>query len=307
MTTDTDLSTVLATEAAPPVDPTLPRRKPTAVHFFMLLPAVALFTLFITYPALQGVFFSFTNFAGYGDWRWIGLANYVALFTDPAILDAYRFTFLFAVCTTIGTNVIALGLAVVLNSKVRWPNAWKAIYFVPMVLSGLVVAYCFQYLFSQTIPQIVRFGPLGTGILSDPNYAWLGIVFVTIWQSLPGAVIIFLAGLSSVGPDIYEAGELDGAGSWDQFRFLTLPLLAPFVIINTVLGLKGFLGAYDVIVGLTGGGPGTATRSIAMSIVQTLNTSDYAYGSASSVVFAIVTILLSVAQLAIIRLIGRNS
>ena len=296
-----------AAQAASAIDPGLPRRKPSTVHYLMLLPSVVLFSIFITYPALQGVVYSFTNFAGYGDWKWIGLANYQALFSDPNIYQSYAFTFLFAVTATILTNGIALALAVVLTSKIKWPGVFKAIYFVPMVLSGLVISYVFQYLFSQGLPQLIAFGPLHDGILADPNYAWMGVVFVAVWQALPGSIIIFMAGLSSVGPDIYEAGELDGAGAWKQFRFLTLPLLAPFVIINTVLGLKGFLGIYDIVVGLTNGGPGLATTSISMSIVNTLGSSDYAYGSASSVVFAIVTILLSVAQLGVIRLMGSRS
>ncbi len=291
---------------APATDDQLPRKRPTLTHYLMVLPAVALFSIFITLPAIQGVVFSFTNFAGYGEWRWIGWANYRAMVQDPVTWDSYRFTISFALGTAILTNVIALFLAVMLNSKIRWSNAFKGIYFVPMVLSGLVVAYCFQYIFSQAIPQIIPFGPLGRGMLSDPFWAGVAVVLVSTWQSLPGSIIIYLAGLSSVGTDIYEAGTIDGATAGEQFRYLTLPLLAPFVIINTVLGLKNALNVYDVIIGLTAGGPGTATRSIAMSIVKTLETSDYSYGSANAVVFAIFTILLSIAQLALIRRIGAS-
>lgn len=291
---------------APATDDQLPRKRPTLTHYLMVLPAVILFSIFITLPAIQGVVFSFTNFAGYGEWRWIGWANYRAMVQDPVTWDSYRFTISFALGTAILTNVIALFLAVMLNSKIRWSNAFKGIYFVPMVLSGLVVAYCFQYIFSQAIPQIIPFGPLGRGMLADPFWAGVAVVLVSTWQSLPGSIIIYLAGLSSVGTDIYEAGTIDGATAGEQFRYLTLPLLAPFVIINTVLGLKNALNVYDVIIGLTAGGPGTATRSIAMSIVKTLETSDYSYGSANAVVFAIFTILLSIAQLALIRRIGAS-
>ncbi|MDO9417764.1 carbohydrate ABC transporter permease [Pararhizobium sp.] len=289
------------------VDDGLPKKKPHFVHYAMLIPAIILFSIFITLPAIQGVVYSFTNYAGYGDSRWIGFANYQALFGDPAILEAYSFTFIFAIATTLFVNVLSLALAVLLNSKIKWSTLFKAIYFIPMVLSALVVAFCFQYIFSQALPRLVSFGPLHEGILSNPGYAWLGVVFVAVWTAFPGSVIMFLAGLSSIGPDVYEAGEIDGASPWDQFRQLTLPLLAPFLVINTVLGLKGFLGAYDIIVGLTNGGPGTATRSVAMTIVNTLNTSDYAYGAANSVVFAVVTILLSIAQLGLIRFMGKKS
>jgi len=273
----------------------------------MLIPPLVLFTLFIVWPAIQGAIYSFTNYAGYGEYNFIGLANYKAMFEDPNVGTSYRFTLLFAVVTTLVVNVTALLLAVLLNSKTRWPNLWKGIYFIPMVLSGLVVAYCFSYLLNQSIPKFITWGPLGSGILANEGWAWLGVVFVTAWAGLPGSVIIYLAGLSSIGSEVYEAGELDGAKPLGQFRYLTLPLLAPFVVINTVLGLKGYLNAYDIIIGLTGGGPAGATTSIAMSIVGTLNSSDFAYGVANAMVFFVATIVLSLLQLGFVKLMGRKS
>ena len=310
--TTTPTLTVTAPKAGPgtasfAVDPDLPRKKPSLTHYLMVIPPVLLFTLFIIVPAIQGAFYSFTNYAGYGAWHTVGLANYRAMFDDPAIRKAYGFTFLFGVVTTVVVNVVALFPAVLLNSKIRWPNWWRGVYFLPMVLSGLVVAFCFQYLLNQSIPRFIHWGPLGSGLLSNEKWAWTGVVFVTAWIAFPSAVIIYLAGLSSIGSEIYEAGELDGAKPTAQFRRLTLPLLAPFIIINTVLGLKGLLGAYDIIVGLTGGGPSGATTSISMSIVNTINNSDFAYGSAQAMVFFLVTIVLSLLQLLLVKKIGKKS
>ncbi|MFT3834282.1 MAG: sugar ABC transporter permease [Micropruina sp.] len=288
-------------------DPGLPRKKPTLTHYLMVLPALLGFAGFIVVPAIQGAFYSFTNYAGYGEWHFIGWTNYVAMFQDPNVGDAYKFTLLYAIVATILMNVASLLLAVVLNSKTRWPNLWKGIYFIPMVLSGLVVSYCFQYLMNQSIPKIITWGPLGEGLLTNAQWAWMGIVFVTIWAGFPGTVIIYLAGLSSIGADVYEAGDLDGATPVTAFRHLTLPLLAPFVIINTVLGLKGYLNAYDIIIGLTNGGPSGATTSIAMGITKTVESSDVAYGSANAMIFFVVTILLSLLQLGIVKLMGRKS
>ncbi|WP_415084371.1 carbohydrate ABC transporter permease [Micropruina sp.] len=288
------------------VDPGLPKKKPALAHYLMVLPALLGFTLFIVVPAIQGAFYSFTNYAGYGDWHFIGFANYIAMFQDPNVGQAYTFTLIFAIVTTLLLNAIALFLAVLLNSKTKWPNLWKGIYFIPMVLSGLVVSYCFQYLMNQSIPKIITWGPLGEGILTNANWAWLGVVFVTLWASFPGTVIIYLAGLSSIGGEVYEAGELDGATAFGQFRHITLPLLGSFIVINTVLGLKNLLNAYDIIIGLTNGGPSGATTSIAMSITSTVASSDVAYGSANAMVFFVVTILLSVAQLGVVKLMGEK-
>jgi raffinose/stachyose/melibiose transport system permease protein len=158
----------------------------------------------------------------------------------------------------------------------------------------------FSFLFSNTLPALatsVGFGPLEQSILGNPDLAWLSIVIVSAWQTIPGALLVYTAGLTSIPGDLYEASALDGASSWKQFRSITMPLIAGFIVINTVLGVKGYLGAYDVIVGLTGGGPGTSTSSVAMTIFSGFTGGDYAYQMANATIFFIVTILISVIQL----------
>jgi ABC-type molybdate transport system permease subunit len=120
-------------------------------------------------------------------------------------------------------------------------------------------------------------------------------------RSIPGAMIIYLAGLLSIPGEVYEAASLDGSGAWRQFRSITFPLVFGYVIINSILGLKNFLNVYDVIVGLTNGGPGTATTSIAMTIFTGFSSGDYAYQMANAVLFFILTIVVSLLQLSLIR------
>lgn len=124
---------------------------------------------------------------------------------------------------------------------------------------------------------------------------------MTAWQAVPGAVIIYLAGLLAISPEVYEAASIDGAGAWRQFRSITFPLIFGYVVINTILGLKGFLNAYDIIVGLTNGGPGTATMSVAMTIFTGFTSGDYAYQMANAVIFFLVTVIISLIQLQLIR------
>jgi raffinose/stachyose/melibiose transport system permease protein len=270
----------------------------------MLFPAVAAFTLFITVPAVIGIFYSFTNYVGYGHWHFIGLINYESAFSDPNIRHSYAFTLLFSITTTIVVNALGLIIALGLNSKIKFRKTFRAVYFLPMVISGLVISYVFNYLFSTSIPMIAKslgVTPFTTSILTSSHWAWLAIVFVSTWQTLPSAIIIYLAGLVAIPGEVYEAAAIDGSTTWDKFRYITLPLMLPFVVINSVLALKGFLNAYDVIVGLTNGGPGTATQSIAMSIFTGFTGGDYAYQMANAVLFFIVTILLSLSQLLIIR------
>ncbi|GAB14927.1 putative sugar ABC transporter permease protein [Arthrobacter globiformis NBRC 12137] len=301
-------------QAAPPaastVPPKTPRRSVRAkgridpAYYWMVVPVLALFAFFITLPALVGVFFSLTNYAGYGDWKFIGLSNYVNIFKDPAILQSYIFTFVFALTTTVVVNIVALAIALGLNAKIKWRTGIRTVFFIPMVLSALVVSFVFNYLFSNTLPVLAdRFGvtPLATSILANENYAWLAIVLVTVWQAAPGATIIYLAGLQSVPAEVYEAADLDGAGSFRQFRSLTLPLILGYLVINVILGFKGFLGTYEIIVGLTGGGPGMATQSVAMRIFSGFTGGDYSYQMANAVIYFLITLLISVIQLRLIQ------
>jgi len=225
-------------------------------YLFMIIPAIVLFTFFIIYPAVQGMFWSFTNYVGYGSWHFIGLANYQAAFADPTIRDSYGFTLLFAVVACILTNVVAMSLAIALNAKIRWRAGFRTIFFIPMVLSGLVVSYIFTFILSTSVPIIagaIHFAPLESSILANQHTAWLGIVFVASWVAIPGAIIIFLAGLVSIPSEVYEAAPIDGASAWKQFQKMTFPLLFPFFIINTILTFK----AAWVISG--GSSPGSRT------------------------------------------------
>jgi raffinose/stachyose/melibiose transport system permease protein len=255
------------------------------------------------------MFYSFTNYVGYGAWHSIGFANYKAAFSDPTIRDSYGFTLLFAVVACIVTNVVALALAIALNAKIKWRSGLRTVFFMPMVLSGLVVSYVFTFIISTSVPVIsgvIHFAPLESNILANQHLAWLGVVFVASWVAIPGAIIIFLAGLTGIPTEVYEAASIDGASAWTKFRHMTFPLLFGFLVINTILTFKNFLNVYDIVVGLTGGGPGTATTSVAQTIFSGFFNGDYAYQMANAVIFFLVTLLFAIFQLSVIRRRGGN-
>src|SRR5579859_1747772 len=210
-------------------------------YLLMIIPAIALFTFFIIFPAIEGMFYSFTNFVGYGAWHYVGFANYQAAFADPTIRDSYGFTLLFAVVACVVTNVVAMALAIALNSRIKWRAGFRTIFFMPMVISGLVISYVFTFIISTSVPIIageIHFAPLESSILANQHTAWLGVVFVASWQAIPGAIVIFLAGLTSIPTEVYEAASIDGASAWKQFQRMTFPLLFPFFVINTILTFK---------------------------------------------------------------------
>ncbi len=284
------------------------RRGVEGIYYVFLLPSLIIFTLAITVPAVIGIFFSFTNSIGFGDWEFVGLINYVAMFSDPAILQSYFFTFGFATVTVILVNAIAFLLAVGLTAQIKIKTGLRTIFVIPMVVSGIIIAYVFNFLFSNSVPafgQALGIDALSESILANPDLAWVGIVIVTAWQAIPGTLLIYIAGLLSIPSEVYEAADLDGAGKWQQLLRITVPLVAGYIVINVILGFKNFLNAYDVIVGLTNGGPGTATRSIPMTIVTGFTGGDYAYQMANATMFFVIVVVISLIQLRLTR--GRNA
>src|SRR5690606_4654239 len=283
-------------------------RRVEPIYYFFLVPTLVLFTLAITLPGAIGIFFSFTDSIGIGDWSFNGLTNYIAMFSDPAILQSYLFTFGFSIATVIVVNLAAFLLAVGLTSRIRFKTGLRTVFVIPMVISGIIIAYVFNFLFSNSIPAAgaaTGISWLQTSLLANPDLAWVAIVIVTAWQAIPGTMLIYIAGLLSVPGEVYEAASIDGASKAQQLARITVPLVAGYVVINIILGFKGFLNAYDIIVGLTNGGPGTATRSVAMTIIAGINGGDYAYQMANATIFFIVAVLISLLQLSLTR--GRNA
>ncbi|MEZ2370889.1 carbohydrate ABC transporter permease [Arthrobacter sp. RCC_34] len=284
------------------------RRRVEPVYWLFLLPSLVLFTLAITVPGVIGITFSFTDSIGVGDWSFNGLTNYIALFSDPAILQSYLFTFGFSIVTVLVVNVIAFLLAIGLTARIRFKTGLRTVFVIPMVISGIIIAYVFNFLFSNSLPAVgtaTGVTWLQTSLLANPDLAWVAIVAVTAWQAIPGTLLIYIAGLLSVPGDVYEAADLDGASKTQQLLRVTMPLVAGYVVINVILGFKGFLNAYDIIKGLTDGGPGTSTRSIAMSIIAGFNGGDYGYQMANATIFFVVAVLISLLQLSLTR--GRNA
>ena len=274
-----------------------------STYYWMVWPALIAFAAFHTLPMIIGIFFSFTNYAGYGEWNFVGVANYLNLFRDDRVLQAYGFSFLFAIVATILTNVIALTIAMGLNAKIRARNFWRGVYFVPYVLAILVIGYVFQFLFSNSLPKILSGIPLfAENILTNPDWAWTAIVALAVWQACAFSIIIYLAGLQTIPGELYEAASLDGAKPWRQFRSITFPLISAFFTINVVLSLKGFLQVFDPIISLTNGGPGTSTESVTMLIFRGgFSGGEFAYQTANAVVFFIVITIVSLLQFRVLQ------
>ncbi len=272
----------------------------TKTYLLILVPALILFILFNTWPMINGLIYSFTNYKGYGKFDWVGLRNYTDLFQDGRVLKSYLFTFKYAICGTILVNILSLLMALALNAKIRFKSALRGIYFVPNILGGLVIGYIFSFFFTYILPYIGEawnIGWLKNSILASPAYAWIGVLIVGVWQAVAMTTIIYISGLQTVPGDVYEASRIDGASKWTEFWKVTFPLIIPFISINFVLTTKNFLMVFDQIMSLTNGGPAQSTESISFLIYRNgLDGGQFGFQSANAFVFFLVIVVISVAQ-----------
>ena len=270
-------------------------------YMLMTVPILILFFLFNTLPLIKGVIYSFTNFRGYGTYNFVGLRNYIDLFSDGRVGNSYIFTIKMAIVTTVVVNVLSLVLALGLNSKIKFKSTLRGLYFVPNILGALVVGYIFNYFFTYIVPALINMmGGEGTSILASEKWAWVAIVIVCAWQAIAMNTIIYISGLQTVPEDVYEAGSIDGATGWSQFKHLTFPLIIPFFSINMVLCVKNFLMVFDQIMALTKGGPAQSTESISYLIYNNgMSGGQFGFQSANAVLFFVIIVIFFVTQLTI--------
>ncbi|MGL5347192.1 MAG: carbohydrate ABC transporter permease [Peptostreptococcaceae bacterium] len=271
------------------------------MFYLMIVPGVLLFFIFHTLPFLTGIFYSFTDWKGYGNWDFVGFKNYLNVIRDTRVHSSYLFTFKFAIVTTIIVNVVSLVLAMGLNAKIKFRKTLRALYFIPNILGVLIVGFIFNFIFAQIIPQIgqsIGSEVLSKNILGNENLAWLGIVAVSAWQAIAFNTIIYLSGLQTIPQDVYEASSIDGCTKWQEFKKITFPLIAPFFTINMVLSMKNSLMIFDQIIAMTGGGPGRVTESISVLIYKGgFEGGQFAYQLSNAVIYFIVILAISIFQL----------
>ena len=272
-------------------------------HLLMIIPVIVLFFAFNTLPLIIGAFYSFTNYRGYGSWDFVGLRNYIDLFSDTRVWNSYLFTFKYAISGTVLVNVISLLMALALNSKIRFKSSLRGVYFIPNILGGLIVGYIFSFIFTYIIPAVgesLNIEWIKNSILADERFAWIGVLVVGVWQAVAMNTIIYISGLQTIPADVYEAATIDGSGAFYTFRKITLPLLMPFISINLVLSTKNMLMVFDQIMSLTKGGPAQSTESISYLIYRNgMDGGQFGFQSANAVLFFVIIVTISVIQMKI--------
>jgi raffinose/stachyose/melibiose transport system permease protein len=264
-------------------------QKMIIVILFTILPLTLLLT-FAYYPSLELVRLSFTNWDGLSQNKdWIGLANYKEVFSNPEIFGVFKHNFAYFVVGIV-QNIVAIYFAVLLNGKLRGRNFFRLLLFLPYILNGVAVAYLFGYVFDTTNGSLnTLLGYLGlpseTSWLGNPSYVNYTLASTGFWRFMGFNMVIYLAALQSIPGDLYEAGDLDGASSWQKFIYITLPNIYKIIELNLFLTITGALEVFDLPFVLTKGGPAGSSETFVMKIIETaFQFNNYGLASAMSVV-----------------------
>lgn len=237
-------------------------RREAITFYILILPWVIGFLVFLAYPMVRSLYLSFTSYNLLSPPQWVGTQNFQRIFSDPDFWQSLKVTFLYALGSVPGGTIIALALAMVLSQKLRGVNFWRTIFFMPSILSSIAVAVLWLFIFRPEgglLNQVLGvFGIQGPDWLLSEHWALPALILMS-WWSVGGQIVIYLAGLKGIPQVLYEAAEIDGAGSWAQFRYVTLPMLSPTIFFNVVLAIIGSLQVFDVGWVMTRGGPNDAT------------------------------------------------
>ena len=265
-----------------------------AAAYGMLAPFLLFFVLFVLYPLLKNLYYSFTNYNLGNKTKWIGLSNYRELFTDYWFLESLRNTAVYAVFSVIFLTVLGLFISVLLNQRSRLVKIARTAMIIPHATSMVAVSMIWLYLLDPTTGYVSKLlVALGVGSpplwLDDPSLALPSLIGINIWKNLGYCMIIYLAGLQGIPPELYEAATVDGAGFLQKHWKITLPQIAPvtfFVFVNNCI--EAFK-TFEQVQIMTQGGPVTATTTVVYQIyVRAFNDFRMGYAAAMSVVLFVI-------------------
>lgn len=288
---------------------TVLRRRMLWAYAFVAAPIVALL-VFLAGPILFSGWVSLHRWdmlSPVGDMPWRGLQNYVFLLTrDTIFVKALGNTFLFAIGGVGANTILGLGFALLLNSRIRGRAVWRVLYFMPVITAPLALAVMFSFMFDRNYGVvnnvITALGLPRQPFLSGPNQALMTLVFIAIYQYVGYYIVIFLAGLQGIPQDYYDAAQVDGAGNWQEFRFITLPLLRPVMLFVVVTNTIGALQVFDLVFATTGGAPANSSMTVVLHMYNTaFKFSRMGRASAMAFILFAIIMLITVMQVRLLR------
>ena len=283
------------------------KRKLTEILF--LLPTLIAFLMVIIIPFIFGIYYSFTDWQGTGAaTKTVGFENYAAIFKDAGFLHSFLVTLLFTVLNIVTVNVVAFVISLLVTGEIRGRNIYRAGFFVPNLIGGIVLGLVWQFIFSNILPTIgqsLGWATLSKSLLTNKDTVMGTMVTVNTWQYAGYIMLIYVASIQGIPKSVMEAAEVDGARYWTRVTRIQVPLMANAFTISLFLTLTNSFKMYDVNVALTNGGPVSmfmskpvqASELLALNIYQTaFKYNNMAQGQAKAVIFFVVLTIFSIIQ-----------
>lgn len=302
-----------ATVSAPPRDAPRPvrsrgrrRARYALTVLAFILPSAIPLTLFVLGPMVSAAWVSLTKWNLLAPPVFVGFDNYAKLLTDPDTGDVFLHTLFYIVGYLPLVYVGGLALALALNTRLKGRSFWRGIYFLPVVTSWIVVALVWRWLLNPSTGVVntvlAFFGIDGPGWWTDPTWAMPSIILASAWKDLGFVMVILLAGLQAINPELEDAARVDGAGWWRRLVSVTLPLLSPSTFFVIVISLINGFQVFDQVYAMTGGGPGGASQVVVQQIYD-LTFRYGAAGEASALSWMLFVVVLAVT---VVQIIGQR-
>lgn len=258
-----------------------------------VLPTLLAFAIAFLVPFIMGIYLSFCDFTTVNDAEFIGLSNYIKIFSNSDFLNALWFTVKFTVVSVVTVNVFAFLLALALTKSIKGTNIFRTVFFMPNLIGGIVLGYIWQLIINAVLLSA------GVTITTDAKYGFWGLVILMNWQLIGYMMVIYIAGIQNISPDIIEAARIDGANSFQILGKITIPLVMPSVTICLFLTLTNSFKLFDQNLALTAGLPGKQTQMLALDIYNTFygRIGWEGVGQAKAVIFFIMVAVVALVQL----------
>lgn len=261
------------------------------------LPTMVAFTLGFIIPFIMGIYLSFCEFTTITDAKFVGLKNYIRIFSDSTFTHALWFTALFTVVSVLLINVLAFAIAMLLTKGIRGTNAFRTVFFMPNLIGGIVLGYIWQILLNGILENF------GKTLTYSSSYGFWGLIILMCWQQIGYMMIIYISGIQNIPGELIEAAKIDGATSGQVLRHVTIPMVMPSITICTFLTLTNSFKLFDQNLALTAGEPSNSSQMLALNIYETFYTRTgwEGAGQAKAVIFFIIVAVIALAQNRITR------
>lgn len=292
---------------SPPAGPVPARGRAHDHPVWFLLPALIVLVVFFFVPTVYNFIYAFTDWSSFkAEINFRGFDNFVSLFGNGSLTNALRVTLIYAVLVAIFQNLFGLALALLLERDTRVNRAVRVAFFIPVIMSALAVGYIFQALLKPTgalngILSAVSGTTVEIPWLGDTTWTIVVVALIHSWKWMGLSMLIYLAGLKTIGQDVIEAARIDGAGYWSTFRRIRFPLLAPAVTFNVATALLGSMNGFDIVQATTEGGPGGTTELLNIFIFRTFGQGLFAQATTMSLILFLMVALLAFPLITFLR------